>query len=285
MKPYPDHQFLQMGSSSLWVAKDLDGDPKVELLANPDVLFSRPECEIIKDQRKIKVGRLPLKIGGRVKRIYLKRYNVFSWRYRLGSLFMPSGALHSWVGAGILMRAGFRTGQPLAAIECRTWGMLQKSFYVSGEISGGLTLGAFWDTKVSELDPKQVWRFKNSVINEVAQLFRSLHQKNIYHNDLKEANIIVREQEGMRRYYFTDLERVSLRRRLSRRRRVKNLVQIDRTLGRTFSRGRRLCFLREYLQDCFGDKVERRRWILRIIRESRRADLRSQAKLQAGGLS
>ena len=72
-------------------AKDLL--PNIE--ADPDHFFDLPGCEIIKDQRKIKVARVKVKIQGDMKTVYLKRYNAFSWRYRFGSMFQSSGAVRS----------------------------------------------------------------------------------------------------------------------------------------------------------------------------------------------
>ena len=267
-----------MGQSASWVAPDLRRKSDLKFLADPDRLFTRPECRIIKDQKKIKVGRVALEIDGEMMNVYLKRYNAFSWRYRLGSLFMTSEAYRSWQGAALLSQAGFNVGRPLAAVEHRSLGMLQKSFYLSAEVTDGLTVDAFWDSRCKELAGRELSRFQRSLIQELARLFGSLHRKRIYHKDLKDANILVQEQAGVRRYYFTDLEHVSELKRLSWRRRVKNLVQLNRTLGKRFSRGRRLYFLREYLGESYLDRAERRKWIAKILEESHRADLHSLAK-------
>ncbi len=76
----PDHIHLRNGSSSLWISRSLDAQSALRLFTEPDALFSHPQCKLIKDQRKIKVGRIPLEMGGTLGRIYLKRYNAFSWR-------------------------------------------------------------------------------------------------------------------------------------------------------------------------------------------------------------
>src|SRR3989338_9848053 len=48
----PEDVFLRIGSSRLRVCADLPADPKLYLLSDPDLFFSSPLCEIIKDQRK-----------------------------------------------------------------------------------------------------------------------------------------------------------------------------------------------------------------------------------------
>jgi len=271
---------LRRGSTSIWVSQDLQGEAKLEPLADPDLLFSHPQCEFIKDQKKIKVGRVPLEIGGEVKTVYLKRYNAFSWRYRLGSLFVTSGARRSLVGAGTLMQAGFLTGRPIAAVECRSWGMLTKSFYMSEEVPRGKTLDLYWREELIPVKGREGLRRRRSFLEALALLFRFLHGRNIYHNDLKDANILVcpRENQTGESFYLLDLEGIRSYRRLNRRRQVKNLVQLHRTMGRFLGRKERLYWLKVYLGDLFFDSEERRRWIGKILRESDRKDRRSRKK-------
>lgn len=277
--PLAHHNFLRIGSSSLWIAGDLDGDPKLELLADPDFLFSFPHCEIVKDQRKIKVGRVPLEIGGKVKAIYLKRYNVFSWRYRLGSLFVPSPASRSWAGAEILLSTGFRTGRPIAAVECRSWGMVTKSFYLSEEIAGARTVDVYWRDELIPVMGSEGIRRRLNFLKGLAALFRSLHERNIYHNDLKDANILVCPGSGFREeFYLLDLEGIRRCRRLSRRRQIKNLVQLNRTMGKFLRKSEKLYWLNMYLGVVSGDRGEKKKWIRRVLEGSDRGDWRSLRK-------
>lgn len=279
MRPFLNPRFLTIGSSSLWVSSALDGDPNLHLLADPDLLLARPDCRIIKDQRKIKVGFIRMELGGKLRGIYLKRYNAFSWRYRLVSLFVPSAAKRSWAGAGALLRAGFFTGEPIAAVECRSWGMLTKSFYLSAEVEEGRTADAYWREKLVPLKGKEGFRGRRNFLKMLALLFRSLHMHNIYHNDLKDANILVASRDhGAESFYLMDLEGIRRYRGLVGRRRVKNLVQLNRTMGRAVSRSARLYFLKEYLGDGFSSRRERQRWVKRILKKSEREDRRSLRK-------
>lgn len=282
MKSLPS-QSIRVGSSHLWLAAALQEDPPLDLLIDPDALFSSRQCEIIKDQRKIKVGRVPVVLGGRERQVYLKRYNVFSWRYRLASLFGYSLARRSWAGAAILLDAGFRTGQPIAAVECRRAGMLAKSFYLSEEIPGSKTVDLYWREEMVPLRGPAGFRHRRSFLRVLAELFRDLHGRSIYHNDLKDANILVCSRNGgsEESFYLLDLEGIRSCRRLSRRRRVKNLVQLNRTFGRFLYRSQRLYWLRSYLGELFEDRKERTQWIREILAESRRRDRRSRRKSRA----
>lgn len=264
----------------MWLPRHFYNDPNLSLLADPDRLFDMPQCEIIKDQKKIRVGRVPLEFGGERRRVYLKRYNAFSWRYRLGSLFVQSGAFRSWLGAGILMNAGFHTAKPIAAIERRSWGMLTRSFYLSEEIPAAKTVDDYWLGDLLAVAGADGFRRRRDFLRGLAGLFQSLHDRNIYHGDLKDANILF--CSGDRRkgesFYLLDLEGIRRYRHLSKRRRLKNLVQLNRTMGRHLRRTERLYLLRVYLGNAFSDQVARRKWIRLILNGTDRGDQRSLRK-------
>ncbi len=276
----PRWVFLKNGSSSLWFRQDLDRETDVELLVDPDLLFSSPECEVIKDQKKIKVGRIPLEIEGRSRGIYLKRYNAFSWRYRLVSLVVQSAALRSLAGASTLLQAGFLTGRPIAAVENRSGGMLTRSFYLSEEIKGSKILDVYWRDELASMQGPKGFRRRRDFLKSLAELLRSLHRMNIYHNDLKDANILVGSDGEPRReaFYLLDLEGVRKCRHLNRRRRIKNLVQLNRTMGKFLHGSQKLVLLKAYLGDPFFDRDERRRWVREVLAESGRQDQRSLKK-------
>ncbi len=280
MKTLLDHIHLRNGSSSLWISRSLDAQSALRLFTDPDALFSRPQCKLIKDQRKIKVGRVPLEMGDGFGRVYLKRYNAFSWRYRFVSLLVSSAALRSWAGAGILMGADFRTGKPVAAVECRSWGMLTKSFYIAEEIPSGRTVDGHWREKLRDLRGAEGFRQRRVFLGALAALFRSLHAMGIYHNDLKDANIFVCRDENIQEgsFYLLDLEGIRRFRHLGERRRVKNLVQLNRTMGRMLSNTKKIYFLKTYLGRIFSDGKIKREWIRRIIKVSEREDRRSLRK-------
>ena len=105
----------------------------IERLAHADQLLRDPTCQIIKDQKKIKVGRLNVAVAGIVRSVYVKRYNAFSLRYKITSPFIRSGALRALRGAAILRQANIATAVPVAAVEHRFGGVLSKSFFISEE--------------------------------------------------------------------------------------------------------------------------------------------------------
>jgi tRNA A-37 threonylcarbamoyl transferase component Bud32 len=105
-------------------------------------------------------------------------------------------------------------------------------------------------------------------------LFARLHGHDVYHNDLKDVNILVRRDSNgdAENFYLLDLEGIRRYRRLNRRRRVKNLVQLNRTLGQYLRMTDKLRFLAGYLGPLFPSRVHRRDWVADVIRQSNRVD-------------
>jgi tRNA A-37 threonylcarbamoyl transferase component Bud32 len=267
----------KVGEAWVWLNPRLAGTSFIDAVSDPDRLFERAECQIIKDQRKIKVGRVQLEIAGVPTSVYIKRYNAFSWLYRIGSLFRLSRAVRSLRGATILSQAGARTAPPLAALEWRRRAMLKSSFFISEEIVSGKTVDKYWLEKLKPLPAAAGFKRRRSFLRNLAMLFRQLHGRGIYHNDLKATNILVKASGGDgESFYLLDLEGVRACRYLSQRRRVKNIVQLNRTLGRFLSKTEKLHLLRSYLSESFDDRREIRHWIIgRILPSTKRADRRS----------
>ena len=74
-----------------------------------------------------------------------------------------------------------------------------------------------------------------------------MHDAGIFTRDLQETNIMVEEIAGALRFYFLDLEDFRHASIVPRRKRMLNLVHLDRSIGRFVSRAGRLDFLYGYL--------------------------------------
>ena len=268
------------GNTSVWIERKLVGSTLVDRLADPDRLLSDRACEIIKDQKKITVGRVSL--GGVFVpcTIYVKRYNVFSLRHRLVSPFIMSGALRALHGATVLRRCNIPSAVPLAAVERRYWGVLAKSFFISEEITGGKTVDAYWRDDLQFLPGAAGVRQRRDFLVRLGQLFQMLHGHEIYHNDLKDANILAAPRQQATAFFLLDLEGVRQYVRLSKKRRLKNLVQLHRTLGRYLRRPDKLVVLKHYLGNSFAERSIRRQWIKNILRQSDRLNRAKAASAQ-----
>lgn len=279
MYQHPEFIFEKRGSLSIHVVRTLTEALMPCIARDPDRFFHLAGCEIIKDQRKIKVARIKINICGDTKAVYIKRYNAFSWRYRFGSIFQSSGAVRSLRGAVILSESGIFTARPLAAVDSRSWGMLNGSFFLSEEIANGKTADMYWREELVTMKGKEGIRRRNRFVGALGELFRCLHKQGLYHNDLKDANILVQPDASgnAEHFYLLDLEGIRQYRKLNRRRQIKNLVQLNRTLGKYLRAANKLRFLEGYLGPTFSNRIDKRAWVTSVLRQSIRLDRRRNA--------
>jgi hypothetical protein len=95
MPVFPNFIFERRGRSKIWLDRSYADPAFIDLMADPDQLFETASCDVLKDQRKIKVGKLAIRIAGIEHRIYLKRYNALRYANNLGrSLRDPAASSH-----------------------------------------------------------------------------------------------------------------------------------------------------------------------------------------------
>ncbi len=271
----PDFVLLRHRARSLWIDAKFNKPALIELIWDPDRFFSDEKCVVVKDQKKIKVARVAFEVSGLLYRIFIKRYNAFSWRARLLSIFTRSGAFRSLQGAAVLQDAGFAIAKPIAALESRRCGAVTKIFYLSEEIVGGKTADTYWREDLTIAQPQRL-RHRRRFISGLALTFQALHRQGVYHNDLKDANIIVVAEKNGELFYLLDLEGTRRYSDLNRRRKIKNIVQLNHTLGRLLRRTEKMYFLKVYLDSSFASKPVKRRWVTAVLEQSRRRDLKSR---------
>ena len=267
---FPDFIQHKSGNAAIWIDRRFADKHFIECLADADSLFAEPLSSVVKDQKKIKVGRIKLQVAGAAHSLYIKRYNAFSLRYKLGSPLMRSGAFRALEGAAILRAADIPIAAPIAAVENRRRGALIKSFFLSEEIVGGKTIDAYWRDEVMNVVGREGRMLRRRFLNELAGLFATLHGRDIYHNDLKDANILAVADHSNRplRLFLLDLEGVRRYKYLSPARRIKNLVQLNRTFGRYLRRVEKLIFVKKYLGEKFFERHGKRALITNVLIES-----------------
>ncbi len=282
MDQFPDFIYRKQGDAAIWIDRRYVEDELLGLLNDPDALFGHPAAQVIKDQRKIKVACVPVTLEGQKSYVYVKRFNAFSWRYRLGSLFLPSGALRALRGGHMLMEAEIPAARAIAAVEFRRCGMLTKSFFLTEEIAGGKTADAYWRENLQSAGAAAGCGRRREFLRRLAALFRRLHDLNIYHSDLKDANILVVSGSDLHpeSIFLLDLEGIRRYWKLSRRRKIKNLVQLNRTLGSHLAPSDKLVFIKSYLSLSPADRREMKLWIKTVDERSREKD-RKKSEMKA----
>jgi Lipopolysaccharide kinase (Kdo/WaaP) family len=212
------------------------------LIEQADQLMNTPAFRLVKAEGKTRAGFLSCLDAPTV---FIKRTEVRSRLagvYEMAAGSRASRALH---GAKILRAAGFHCATPLAAMDVSRAGAIRASYLLSEALEDAQILSHF--ALGREGEARHGYARRKAVADGLAVELRLMHDAGIYTRDLQETNIMVKEHGGAMRFYFLDLEDFRGASIMSHRRRMLNLVHLDRSIGRFVSRGGRLDFLYAYL--------------------------------------
>ncbi|MGH9345008.1 MAG: lipopolysaccharide kinase InaA family protein [Terriglobia bacterium] len=200
---------------------------------------------------------------------FIKRVMTGGWADGIAQRLRGSRAARTQRGAAILSAAGFACPRLLAAVEERSGGAIRASYVLNERLAQARMMSVF------ALAGGRNFRRRKWASQAVAHEVHRLHGAGIYTRDLQETNLMLEaaDEGDSIRVYFVDLEDFRRVRRVSTKRRLLNLVHLDRSIGRFVSRGQRLRFLYYYLGERPG-RAEARRIVGRLIAMRHKADAR-----------
>jgi tRNA A-37 threonylcarbamoyl transferase component Bud32 len=246
-----------------------------EIAAHAEDLMSGAGFEPVKDEAKTRAGFVALEDGTQV---FIKRFSSGPRARGLWTRIRGSRAWRSIRGARLLQSHGFRCPEPYAALEIRRGVSVPASYLLSEPLRKAQILSRFLLARPWK-PGTHLWR--RVVLAKVAGEIRRLHDAGVFTSDLQEANMMLQEVGGETRIYFVDLDGFRRPRTVAWRLRERNLVQLDRSLGRFFKRSARLRFLYAYL----GGKPERRkarRLVTSLLGRRQREDRRREIRTARG---
>ena len=214
---------------------------------------------LLKQDNDTTVSLVSLPLGA----VVTKHHRLQRWG-RIGeALLHGSPARRSWRGAKLLQEHGFCVPRPLAVLERRQAGLVRESVYVSHGLVSQVGLDRYWREHHAGWSVAHQRRF----LAALAAFLRRFHAAGLYAGDMKDANLFVETAaNGDWRFYLVDLDRVRHFARLSLQRRLKNLVQLERTLGRRLRLSQRVFFFYRYLGTPLPSSQARRALLRRLVR-------------------
>jgi tRNA A-37 threonylcarbamoyl transferase component Bud32 len=147
-------------------------------------------------------------------------------------------ALH---GGSILAEGGFRHPAPLLILEDRVLGSIRASYILTAPLRSAQVLSAV------AIGRRRSLALRKTASQQVAREIRRLHDAGIYTRDMQETNLMIENRDGAFALYFVDFEDFRWGASVSMRRRMINLVHLDRSVGRFAPRAHRLRFFYNYL--------------------------------------
>lgn len=191
---------------------------------------------LLKDGSRSAVSRASL--GGQW--FCVKEYRASRLRDRVRRWAGGSRARRAWRGALHLARLGIATPEPVAVVERGGTAYLVTRF-----IEGATPLNLLMARRFAGAVAAGELSAKRALLAQLAAWARSIHDLGVYHDDWSAKNILAAERGGCWAFWLLDTESLSPRKRLTYRRRVKNLAQLsDVAAGAT--RADKLRFLLAY---------------------------------------
>jgi tRNA A-37 threonylcarbamoyl transferase component Bud32 len=260
---------------------DLAPESLAPLLAGPDAPFRGEGVTVLKDSATSSVVEFDLPTAQGLRPVIYKRFALTRWTDPLAALVRPTPALRSFVlGHGLRLRC-LPTPRPLAVWHRVRYGLRHEGYLLTEKVPDALDLAAFVD-RLASLPARERCVSLRRLIDQVARLIATLHQRHLSHRDLKAANLLV-SREGwyvsargtserrpgpgpatwdQARVWFIDLVGVRRHRKLRRRRRLQNLARLHASFYRhpALTRTDKLRFLRVYLRWGLRGRFGWKRW-------------------------
>jgi hypothetical protein len=225
---------------------------------------------VLKEGKRSSVTLLRFPWEGKQYSLCCKQYSLPTWPIKLRASLLPSRSRRSFDAARHFLQAGIQTARPLAVIEKRCCGILQESFFLMEDISSLPGMPEYIARNFSPPLSKDLLRRKKQFIEDFARFLREVHQKGVYQTDFKTTNIFVEEfPGGTTGFWLVDLDQVVFSRRVSLRRRLKNLCQLNTSLPAVITLEDRLRFYRSYWEKTRLDTRDRK-VIAEILRASQK---------------
>ncbi|SRR5579875_110328 len=228
-----------------------------------DESINGPYFRAVKSTRRTLVGSTT--ING--IEVFVKRVNSDSWVKGLVARVCGSHAQRTIRGARLLGSVGCSFPTILAVFERRRHASVATSYIVTEYLRRPKTLSRF------ALADGRDYAWRRRLSKALAQAIRTLHDAGCYTRDLQETNLMLESHDGMPKLYFTDLEDFRWLPIVPQYLKLRNLLQLDRSIGRFVSRTDRLRFLHNYL----GDNLNRAKLhtvVARLYRMRQRAERR-----------
>ena len=197
-------------------------------------MLDRPGTKVLLQSRNT-VALVGLSLEpGREQPVVLKEFGLRGVN-KLKSLVLPSKAAKAWRGASALVERGIDTPPPIAYLESRKRGFVDRSYFLAGPIDDAREVRfLFRELQGEALD---------ALLRDLGAFLSGCHDRGIIHQDLSDGNILVkRGNRGQSLFFLLDTNRVRTRKRVGPLARMKNLVRLG------VPPDKRAFFLEQYAQ-------------------------------------
>ncbi|RLB07550.1 MAG: hypothetical protein DRG50_02480 [Deltaproteobacteria bacterium] len=231
---------LRRGGWQIYSKRGWKFEELLEMLEkHKDILTAKKEG-LIKDDRRTAITLFEF-MG---KRICVKEYRYKDPLLKFKELIRGSKARKGWLkGNGLVVR-GVAGIAPLALLEHRKWHLPHEAFFIVDSPPGYIELDRYM-IRTSHLKNRIK---KRAFIEALADFMAELYRLKIAHRDLKTCNILVKEEDNKWEFGLIDMDDVQLDKALSKKKLIRELVQMNTSTPLFIDMRERMRFLIRYLK-------------------------------------
>lgn len=182
------------------------------------------QCHVLKRSSKSVVFLEEIPFREIPKKVVVKYNFCRGFFDMLKKTFLGTRCRRAWIAANGLIVRGIPTPQPIALIEKKSFGFTKDNLLLTEYVDGLLSVNDY----ISKYFNNNLNKKKRLFTEELARLVRLFHDTGIYHGDLSGRNILVKERQRKNwEIFITDLDAASLWKKLTLKRQLKNLSQIN----------------------------------------------------------
>jgi tRNA A-37 threonylcarbamoyl transferase component Bud32 len=220
----------RQGNVKLYRGREFDSATILGLVRRHKEIKAQKASALVKSKSNGALTVFPL-ADAIDQKFYVKEFANRGFIRLLETLFYVHRGRRAWKAGHLLRILGVPCAEPVALAEARRCGLPHTSYLIMKEISHARRLSVFLLNRyfrVAEPLTKDEILEKRKFIREGVDALRDFHLKNIYHKDLSAKNLLVDPAcNGKLRFYCVDTDSIQFPRRLSLRRRIKNLAQLN----------------------------------------------------------
>ncbi len=214
-----------------------------------NALVNGDKAIVMKRDSKTALTRLPLE-NEKTQSVVVKQYKVSCGICLIRNIFRNSAGKKAWIAGNGLLVYGFNTPMPLALMEKKVLWITTDSYLVMEYARDCLEMDRYILKNFHDKPSLSKLKKKRVLINNLAETIGEMHNRNIFHHDLKTCNIMMKENDKSFHITFLDFDKVSFEEEVTIRKRIKNLTQMNLSTPKLISTTDRLRFLKEYLKQC-----------------------------------
>ncbi|WP_027339410.1 lipopolysaccharide kinase InaA family protein [Halonatronum saccharophilum] len=216
------NQNITADNQLLWIADQWKSNQFQEYIESiPNQIASG---DIIYDKRNLLV-RIPVDENLGIKQdVVIKKFKLTRKYDQLRFRFLKSKAIRSLKLAMALEKIGINTPKPIAVIEKRDkYKKILYSYFICEYVDYNYNL-----LDIVKDDGHPLREKVKEFLPQIAQDIRKMHDAGVVHYDLHAGNILVKNIDNPE-FYYIDLNRGRIKKKLSRKARMKDLARFKLT--------------------------------------------------------